>query len=158
MTTKIWVDISSCKGLLPDGTEPGPILTPSVALMRKTVMNIILLCHVIMAVYSVGMVDTSGAENAIFRGNWDKPQLQMTWFLTSPGHPQSWYWPCSINQRVTVFHEGWFQLPVPSPSEEKWWKMQIYFILPSINSSPPSATYMRQWIVSVLVQIMACRM
>ena len=26
-----------------------------------------------------------------------------------------------------------------------------------INSSPPSAAYMRQWTVSVLVQIMACR-
>ena len=27
-----------------------------------------------------------------------------------------------------------------------------------INSSPPSAAYMRQWIVSALVQIMACRL
>ena len=27
-----------------------------------------------------------------------------------------------------------------------------------INSSPPSAVYMRQWIWSVLVQIMACRL
>ena len=26
------------------------------------------------------------------------------------------------------------------------------------NSSPPSAAYMRQWIVSALVQIMACRL
>ena len=28
----------------------------------------------------------------------------------------------------------------------------------TINSSPPSATYMRQWIVSALVQKMACRL
>ena len=28
----------------------------------------------------------------------------------------------------------------------------------SINSSPPRATYMRQWIKSALVQIMACRL
>ena len=27
-----------------------------------------------------------------------------------------------------------------------------------VNSSPPSATYMRQWIRSVLIQIMACRL
>ena len=30
--------------------------------------------------------------------------------------------------------------------------------LPGFNSSPPSATYMRQWIGSALVQIMACRL
>ena len=29
---------------------------------------------------------------------------------------------------------------------------------PSLNSSPPNATYMRQWIGSALVQIMACRL
>ena len=28
----------------------------------------------------------------------------------------------------------------------------------SVNSSPPSAAYMRRWIKSVLVQIMACRL
>ena len=30
--------------------------------------------------------------------------------------------------------------------------------LQRLNSSPPSATYMRQWMRSVLVQIMACRL
>ena len=30
--------------------------------------------------------------------------------------------------------------------------------LSHINSSPPSAIYMRQWIGSALVQIMACRL
>ena len=31
------------------------------------------------------------------------------------------------------------------------------YINNNINSSPPSAAYMRQWIWSALVQIMACR-
>ena len=32
------------------------------------------------------------------------------------------------------------------------------FILEAVNSSPPSAAYMRQWTGSALVQVMACRL
>ena len=34
----------------------------------------------------------------------------------------------------------------------------VFQILMLFNSSPPSAAYMRQWIRSALVQIMACRL
>ena len=36
--------------------------------------------------------------------------------------------------------------------------MKKYQKKKGINSSPPSAAYMRQWIGSALVQIMACRL
>ena len=43
-----------------------------------------------------------------------------------------------------------------------WWidlcMMIIFSNLKHFNSSPPSATYMHQWIMSALVQIMACRL
>ena len=34
----------------------------------------------------------------------------------------------------------------------------VVWCFPWLNSSPPSAAYMRQWIGSALVQIMACRL
>ena len=36
--------------------------------------------------------------------------------------------------------------------------MYAWIVTPSVNSSPPSAAYMHQWIGSALVQIMACRL
>ena len=39
------------------------------------------------------------------------------------------------------------------------WEMGAILSRPQcVNSSPPSAAYMRQWIGSALVQIMACRL
>ena len=36
--------------------------------------------------------------------------------------------------------------------------LSIFFHPQCLNSSPPSAAYMHQWIGSVLVKIMACRL
>ena len=41
---------------------------------------------------------------------------------------------------------------------DKEYDMAYLVVYTFINSSPPSATYMRQWIGPTLVQIMACRL
>ena len=65
-----------------------------------------------------------------------------------------------------AFVRGIHRWPVNSP--HKWpvtWKMfpfddviMIALDVSQINSSPPSAAYMRRWIGSGLVQVMACRL
>ena len=51
----------------------------------------------------------------------------------------------------TVGHQAITWISVDQPIGE--WMSECFYL---INSSPPSATYMRQWIWSALVQIMAC--
>ena len=53
---------------------------------------------------------------------------------TAPGHQQSLYWSPGNNAPANVSSHQW------------------------LNSSPPSAAYMRQWTESSLVQVMACRL
>ena len=50
------------------------------------------------------------------------------------------------------FNSGLSESRIHSP------RCSVFQLLWSVNSSPPSATYMCQWIASSLVQIMACRL
>ena len=68
------------------------------------------------------------------------------------------------DKRVLVFYKEKFQLPAPYQQFRNDWKIYCYIfpknklIITRVNSSPPSAAYMRHWTGSALVQIMACRL
>ena len=56
---------------------------------------------------------------------------------------------------------AWHQIgnkPLPKPVITQIPALCLNVLIPQGNSSPPSAAYMRQWIGSALVQIMACRL
>ena len=53
-----------------------------------------------------------------------------------------------VSNVVLVFQNDWFL----------WNSVQFYSCYIKINSSPPGAAYMRQWMGSTLVQIKACRL
>ena len=65
---------------------------------------------------------------------------------------------CDKYSDLSRYVRGWCQLKFPNNIGLGF----VFWILPSqasdINSSPPSAAYMRQWTGSTLVQVMACRL
>ena len=69
------------------------------------------------------------------------------------------------NTRAVIFWENLFitvsvyaLVLVPPGQRTCYWQKDFLYYGISFNSSPPSATYMRQWIGSALVQIMAWRL
>ena len=49
-------------------------------------------------------------------------------------------------------------ITIPISTQQHMWCVCYACMISDIDSSPPSATYMRRWILSALVQIMACRL
>ena len=76
------------------------------------------------------------------------------------------HWSLFLSVQLTLF-QHWFRwwlgaVQATSHYLNQWWSSQPTHICVTrpqwVNSSPPSATYMRQWIGSALVEIMACRL
>ena len=83
------------------------------------------------------------------------PWLQMHWLLASPGHQQLRHWLSRINNS-----RGRISITCISSVSHNYWKCKHIFIKKNLHIRSklifPSDAYMRQWIGSALVQIMAC--
>ena len=77
----------------------------------------------------------------------------MPWAHASPSHQQPWHYLCWMIWLLSSARNG-FNVLHHLNVKECWTR----FIFTFLNSSPPSAAYMRQWIGSALVEVMACRL
>ena len=118
-------------------------------ILRNTKMHLYFVSFVETETVKVNEIHLLGRENhaytvyLIMSISW----LLIAWWCNEPGHQQQCNWPsfcgifCWPHKKVDLV----FMKYLPAPTKR-------------VNSSPPSAAYMHQWIGSALVQIMACRL